>query len=79
MVSVRAWAPGSGRPARFLAGRSVQARVRAERVQALAAQAGLPFVREYVFERYVVLYAHSANAVVLLALKHQRQLGYSVS
>ena len=52
--------------------------MRAERVLALAAEAGLPALREYVVERHVVLYAHSANEVVLLALKHERQLGYSV-
>lgn len=79
MVAMLAWAPGSGRPARFLSGRSVQARLRAERVRALAAQAGLPHLREFVVGRYIVLYAHSATELVLLALKHQRQLTYSVS
>jgi len=44
---------------------------------ALAAEAGLPELREIVVDRYVVLYAHSATNVVLLALKHQRQLTYS--
>ena len=76
MLAILAWAPGSGRPARFLSGRSAQGRLRAERVRALAAQTGLPHLREYVFGRYIVLYAHSATEVVLLALKHQRQLGY---
>lgn len=79
MVSVLTWAPASGRPGRFLSGHSMQARMRAERALALAAQAGLPELREYVVERHVVLYAHSANEVVLLALKHERQLGYSLS
>lgn len=78
MVAVLTWAPASGRPARFLSVHSVQARMRAERVLALAAEAGLPALREYVVERHVVLYAHSANEVVLLALKLERQLGYSV-
>jgi hypothetical protein len=76
MVAVLAWSPGSGRPARFLSGRSAQARLRVERVRALAAGAGLPDLREYVVERHVVLYAHSDSEVVLLVLKHQRQLGY---
>lgn len=76
MVAVLAWSPGSGRPARFLSGRSAQARLRVERVRALAAGAGLPDLREYVVARHVVLYAHSDSEVVLLALKHQRQLGY---
>ena len=46
-------------------------------VQQLAAQAGLPSLREYVVSRHIVLYAHSDVEVVLLALKHQRQLTYS--
>jgi len=76
MLAVLAWAPAGGRPARFLAGRSVQARLRSERVQAMAAELGLPGLREYVLGRHVVLYAHSADEVVLLAIKHQRQLNY---
>jgi hypothetical protein len=60
-----------------LSGRSVQARLRVEAVQQIAAQAGLPYLREYIINRHVVLYAHSATDVVLLALKHQRQLTYS--
>jgi len=77
MVTVLGWSPGRGRLARFLSGRSVQARLRVEAVQQLAAQAGLPYLREYITNRHVVLYAHSATDVVLLALKHQRQLTYS--
>ncbi|THF64158.1 hypothetical protein [Pseudothauera rhizosphaerae] len=79
MVAVLAWTPAGGRPARFLSARSAQARLRAARIQALAAEAGLPYLREYVIGRYIVLYAHSATEVVLLALKHERQLGYSVT
>jgi hypothetical protein len=77
MIHVLAWSPASGRPARFLAGRSAQAKLRTESVQKLAAQAGLPNLREYVLGRYIVLYAHSDAEVALLALKHQRQLMYS--
>jgi len=77
MVAVVSWSPASGRPARFLGGRSAQARLRAESVQALATQAGLPNLREYVLSRHIVLYAHSDVEVVFLALKHQRQLMYS--
>lgn len=77
MVAVVSWSPASGRPARFLDGRSAQARLRAESVQALASQAGLPNLREYVLSRHIVLYAHSDVEVVFLALKHQRQLMYS--
>lgn len=79
MVAVLAWAPAGGRPARFLSARSAQARLRAGRVRELAVRAGLPELREYVVGRYVVLYAHSSTEVVLLALKHERQLGYSVA
>ena len=77
MVSILSWSPASGHPARFMAGRSAQARLRVEVVQKLAVDAGLPFLREYVVSNHVVLYAHSDVEVVLLALKHQRQLIYS--
>ena len=76
MVSILSWSPGSGRPARFLTGRSAQARLRVEAVQQLAVQAELPDLREYVVGQHIVLYAHSEDEVVLLALKHQRQLTY---
>jgi len=36
----------------------------------------LPNLREYIVNRHIVLYAHSEVEVVLLALKHQRQLTY---
>lgn len=77
MIAVLSWSPAGGQPARFLAGRSVQARLRVEAVQQLAQQAGLPHLREYVVGRHIVLYAHSEIEVVLLAIKHQRQLTYS--
>ena len=76
MVTVLSWSPASGHPARFFSGRSVQARLRAQTVQQLATQAGLPNLREYLLSRHIVLYAHSETEVVLLALKHQRQLTY---
>ena len=77
MVSILSWSPGSGRPARFLTGRSAQGRLRVEAVQQLAVQAALPDLREYIVGQHLVLYAHSEVEVVLLALKHQRQLTYS--
>lgn len=43
----------------------------------LAEQAGLPDLREYVVGQHIVLYAHSITDVVLLAIKHPRQLVYS--
>ena len=78
MISILAWSPASGRPARFMAAKSAQAILKTNAVQQLAEQAGLPSLREYVVGQYIVLYAHSETEVVLLALKHQRQLMYSV-
>jgi hypothetical protein len=76
MVTVLSWSPASGHPARFFTARSAQAQLRTQTVQQLAAQAGLPNLREYIVNRHIVLYAHSEVEVVLLALKHQRQLTY---
>jgi plasmid stabilization system protein ParE len=75
-VGILSWSPAAGRPARFLTGRSAQARLRAEAVQQLAIQAALPNLRECIVGQHIVLYAHSEVEVVLLALKHQRQLTY---
>ncbi len=77
MVAVLAWSPGRGRPARFLSLKSAQAKLRANAVLQLAEKVGLPALREYVIGQHIVLYAHSETDVVLLALKHQRQLVYS--
>ena len=78
MIAILAWSPASGRPARFLSARSAQATLKANAVQQLAKQAGLPSLREYVVgQQFIVLYAHSETDVVLLAIKHQRQLMYS--
>ena len=76
MVVILSWSPGAGRLARFLTARSAQARLRLEAVQQLANQAGLPNLREYVVGQHLILYAHSDVEVVLLAVKHQRQLTY---
>ena len=77
MIAILAWSPASGRPARFLSAKSAQATLKANAVQQLAEQAGLPSLREYVVGQFIVLYAHSETDVVLLAIKHQRQLMYS--
>ena len=74
MKTLLAWSPASGRPARFLRPNSAQASLRLAAVQQLAQSAGLPHLREYVIGSYVVLYAHSDTEVVLLSLKHHRQL-----
>jgi len=76
LKTLLAWSPASGRPARFLRPNSAQASLRLAAVQLLAKSAGLPHLREYVIGSYVVLYAHSDTEVVLLSLKHHRQLTY---
>jgi len=74
MKTLLAWSPASGRPARFLRPNSAQASLRLAAVQQLAQSAGLPQLREYVIGPHVVPYAHSDTEVVLLSLKHHRQL-----
>ena len=77
MITVLAWSPASARPARFILTNAAQTMLKARAVMTLAEQAGLPHLREYVVGQHIVLYAHSESDVVLLALKHQRQLIYS--
>jgi hypothetical protein len=77
-IQILSWSPASGRPARFLAAKSAQSRLKAAAVLALAKQAGLTNLREFVVAQHIVLYAHSETEVVLLALKHQRELVYSL-
>jgi glutamate-1-semialdehyde aminotransferase len=79
MTTILGWSPACGRPARFLTAKSAQARLRNASVAALAQEAGLPSLREYLLDQHIILYAHSNTEVVLLALKHQRQLGYSLN
>lgn len=76
MKTLLAWSPASGRPARFIHPNSVQARLRWAAVQKLAQTVGLPHLREYVIGSHLVLYAHSDTEVVLLSLKHHRQLAF---
>jgi hypothetical protein len=70
--------PSTGRPARFLEARSAQGRAMADRATALAAANGLPELRELILKPYVLLYANGKDRVVLLALKHERQLMYEL-
>jgi hypothetical protein len=46
-------------------------------VEQWAEHLGRPNLREYVVGQHIILYAHSETEVVLLALKHPRQLMYS--
>ncbi len=74
MKTMLAWSPASGRPARFLKPNSAQASLRLAAVQQLAQSANLPHLREFVIGSHLVLYAHSDTEVVLLSIKHHRQL-----
>ena len=79
MFAILSWSPASGCPARFLAARSAQISIKADMVLQLANQSGLPNLREFIVGQHIVLYAHSDTSVVLLALRHQRQLVYSAA
>ena len=73
------WNPTAGRPARFLDARSAQGQVLAARAKDLAAAHGVPELRELVVKPYVMLYAHANDRVVLLALKHERELFFNLA
>lgn len=82
LVKARAllsFAPASGRPARFLDAKSGWGRFQAEQAIQIARALGRPGLRELVLARHVVLYAHSEREVVLLSIRHERQLGYGLS
>jgi hypothetical protein len=69
--------PDIGRPAGALAASSVEGKRRLERVLQLAQEAGLQELREYVLRSHLLLYAHSDSRVLLLSIRHQRELGYA--
>lgn len=71
-----AFSPASGRPARFLDAKSGWGRFQAEQAMQFAKELGMPELRELVLARHVVLYAHSKLEVVLLSMRHERQLAY---
>jgi len=73
------WNPAAGRPARFLEAHSAQGQSMAARAVALAAAHGVPQLRELVVKPLVLLYAHGNDRVVLLALKHERQLVFQLA
>jgi len=70
------FSPTSGRPARFLDARTGWGQFQAQQAVQLAREIGMPDLRELVLARHVVLYAHSERDVLLLSLRHERQLGY---
>lgn len=69
--------PKIGRPAGVLAATSVEGENRLQRVLRLASEANLPELREYIVRSYLILYAHSDTRVLLLSIRHQRELGYA--
>jgi plasmid stabilization system protein ParE len=69
--------PKIGRPAGMLATNTIEGQSRLERVLRLASKANLPELREYVIRSYLILYAHSDTHVLLLSIRHQRELGYT--
>lgn len=73
------FAPTSGRPARFLDAKTGWGRFQAQQAVQLARALGMPELREVVLARHVVLYAHSERDVLLLSLRHERQLGYRLA
>jgi hypothetical protein len=70
------FAPASGRPARFLDARTGWGQFQAQQALQLAKAIGLPELRELVLARHILLYAHSQREVLLISLRHERQLGY---
>jgi hypothetical protein len=75
--SLLVFAPTSGRPARFLEAKTGWGQFQAQQARQFAKTLGMPDLRELVLARHVLLYAHSEREVVLLSLRHERQLGYS--
>jgi hypothetical protein len=74
-----AFAPASGRPARFLNAKTGWGRFQAQQAMQLAHALGMPELREVILVRHVLLYAHSERHVVLLSLRHERQLAYRLT
>jgi hypothetical protein len=72
------FAPTSGRPARFLDAKTGWGQFQAQQALQLAQALGMPELRELVLARHVLLYAHSQWDVILLALRHERQLAYQL-
>lgn len=70
------FAPASGRPARFLDAKTGWGKFQADQAKHFAQALGMPELRELVLTRHVLLYAHSEREVVLLSIRHERQLAY---
>lgn len=70
--------PAMGRPARFADAGTPRSRALLAEVTALALAQGLPQLRELVIAPYLLLYAHDDRRVMLLSLRHTRQLAYTL-
>ena len=73
------FSPTSGRPASFLEMSTGWGQFQAQQAMKVARALGLSELRELVLARHVLLYAHSAQDVALLSLRHERQLGHRLS
>ena len=71
--------PELGRPAGFLVAQTIEGQTRLDKLKRLAIEAGVPDFRDYVLRSHVILYAHSETRVVVLSIRHQRELGYAPS
>lgn len=76
--SLLSFSPTSGRPARFLDAKTGWGQFQAQQAVQLARAIGMPEIRELVLARHVLLYAHAERDVLLLSLRHERQLGYQL-
>jgi len=68
--------PEIGRPVDQLDTQTAEGQRRIRRVLQLALEAGLPHLREYVLRAHVLLYAQSDSHILVLSIRHQRELGY---
>ena len=68
--------PKIGRPADFLSLTSPAAELWTRQVRQQAASVGLTEFREYVLSPYVALYGCSHSHVVMLSIRHEREVGY---
>ncbi len=66
--------PAMGRPARFAEANTQRSRALLAEVMTLALAQDLPHLRELVIAPYVLLYAHDDRRVMLLSVRHTRQL-----
>jgi plasmid stabilization system protein ParE len=69
--------PEIGRPVTALYAKSSEGQRRLLRVLNTVSELRLDGIREYVLHRHTILYAHSKTRLVLLSIRHQRELSYA--